>query len=171
MRGTSMTMNDIFGQDPGNGKPRSIRLKRIKAVYETMTIKEDVQHYLQPLTRYISPEQVFDTFQFLRQETKEYFFALHLDGKNRICCIDEISVGSLNQSIVHPREVFKTALLSSAAAIILLHNHPTGDPTPSREDLVITRRINEAGELLGVKVLDHIIIGDSFVSFVNQGLL
>jgi len=94
-----------------------------------------------------------------------------LDGKNRICCIDEASVGSLNQSIVHPREVFKTALLSSAAAIILLHNHPAGDPTLSSEDLEITRRLREAGEIIDVKVLDHIIIGDGFFSFVTQGLM
>jgi DNA repair protein RadC len=146
-------------------------LKQIKAVYETLTIKEEVDRHLRPFTRYITPEQVFETFSFLRHETKEYFFTIHLDGKNRICCVDEVSVGSLNQSIVHPREVFKTALLSSAAAIILLHNHPSGDPTPSKEDLEITRRINEAGDLLCVKLLDHIIVGNSFFSFVGSGLL
>ncbi len=97
--------------------------------------------------------------------------ALHLDGKNRLCCLDIISVGSLNQSIVHPRETFKTALLSSAAAIILVHNHPTGDPTPSREDLEITRRLREAGDLLGVRVLDHVIIGETYTSFADRGML
>lgn len=152
-------------------KSRTIKLKQIRAVYETLTIKEEDAHYLKPMTRFSAPEQVFNTFSFLRQETKEYFYTLHLDGKNRVCCVDEVSVGSLNQSIVHPREVFKTALLSSAAAIILLHNHPTGDPNPSREDIEITRRLKEAGDILGVKVLDHVIIGDSFVSFVERGLL
>ena len=166
-----MTIDTLFGQKQIPAKPRTIKLKQIKAVYETLTIKEEHNRYLRPFTRYNSPEQVFDTFNFLRHETKEYFFAIHLDGKNRICCIDEVSVGSLNQSIVHPREVYKTALLSSAAALILLHNHPTGDPIPSREDLEITRRLKEAGDLLGVKLLDHIIIGDSFLSFVSQGLL
>ena len=166
-----MTAATLFGGEEVPGKPRRIRLKQIKAVYETLTIKEEVNLYLRPFTRYNSAEQVFDTFSFLRRETKEYFFAVHLDGKNRICCIDEVSVGSLNQSIVHPREVFKTALLSSAAALILLHNHPTGDPTPSREDIEITRRLKEAGDLIGVKILDHVIIGDSFLSFVNIGLL
>ena len=126
---------------------------------------------MQPFTRYTSPEQVFNTFSFLRHETKEYFFSIHLDGKNRICCVDEVSVGSLNQSLVVARELYKTALLSSAAAIIVLHNHPTGDPTPSREDIEITRRLKEAGDIIGVKLLDHIIIGDSFVSFVGNGLL
>ena len=126
---------------------------------------------MQPFTRYTAPEQVFNSFQFLRRETKEYFYAMHLDGKNRICCVDEVSIGSLNQSIVHPRELFKTALLSSASAIILLHNHPTGDPSPSREDIEITKRLKDAGEMIGVRILDHIIIGDSFVSFVERGLL
>jgi DNA repair protein RadC len=166
-----MTIETIFGQEQVPAKPRTIKLKQIKAVYETLVIREELSCYLRPFTRYTSPEQVFDTFSFLRQETKEYFFAIHLDGKNRICCVDEVSVGSLNQSIVHPREVFKTALLSSAAAIILLHNHPTGDPTPSREDIDITRRLKKTGELIGIKVLDHIIIGDSYLSFVSQGLL
>lgn len=166
-----MTIETLFGEGQLPRKPRTIKLKKIRAVYEKMVIKEEPHGYLQPFTRYNSPEQVFDTFGFLRQETKEYFFTIHLDGKNRISCVDEVSVGSLNQSIVHPREVFKTALLSSAAAIILLHNHPTGDPTPSREDIEITRRLKEAGELIGVKLLDHIIIGDTYVSFVSKGLL
>ncbi|RNC64160.1 MAG: hypothetical protein ED859_18685, partial [Desulfuromonadales bacterium] len=121
--------------------------------------------------RITSPEQIWEMFSYLRRETKEYFIAAHVDGKNRIVCIDQISVGSLNQSIVHPRETFKSALLSSAAAIILIHNHPTGDPAPSREDMEITRRLKDAGELLGIKVLDHIIIGDTYTSFVSQGLL
>lgn len=166
-----MTAGKVFADKPVSAKPKTIKLKQIKAVYETLAIKEEHNQYLKPFTRFTSPEQVFDTFSFLRQETKEYFYSIHLDGKNRICCVDEVSVGSLNQSVVHPREVFKTALLSSAAAIILLHNHPSGDPTPSREDMEITRRLREVGELIGVKVLDHIIIGDSFVSFVSQALL
>jgi len=166
-----MTIETMFGQVQVPAKPRTLKIKQIRAVYETLAIKEEVNHYLQPFTRYTSPEQVFDTFSFLRRETKEYFFAIHLDGKNRICCVDEVSVGSLNQSVVHPREVFKTALLSSAASLILVHNHPTGDSTPSSEDIAITRRLKEAGEIIGVKLLDHIIIGDSYLSFVSQGLL
>ena len=167
-----MTIKTLFGEEQVPGKPRKLKIKTIKAVYETMTIKEEVSQYLQPFTRYTSPNQVFNTFNFLKHETKEYFFAIHLDGKNRICCVDEVSVGSLNQSLVVAREVFKTALLSSAAAIIILHNHPTGDPTPSSEDIAITRRLKEAGEIIGVKVLDHIILGtEGFVSFVERGLL
>lgn len=166
-----MTVDILFGTKHNQKKPRTIRFKQIRAVFETLTIKEEVNQYLQPFTKYCSPQQVFTTFSFLRQETKEYFFAIHLDGKNRICCIDEISVGSLNQSIVHPREVFKSALLSSAAAIIILHNHPTGDTKPSREDIEITRRLKETGEVIGVRLLDHIVIGDNYASFVEMGLM
>lgn len=123
--------------------------------------------------RFTSPEQVYRHYHFsLRDRRKEYFMALLLDGKNRILKEVRVSEGSLNQSIVHPREVFSPAVRESAAAIILVHNHPSGDPAPSREDREITRRLKEAGELMGVKVLDHIIIGDGgFVSFTALGLL
>lgn len=125
------------------------------------------------LERFTAPAQVFEHFHMeFRDRRKEYFLALLLDGKNRIMKRVQISEGSLNQSIVHPREVFSPAVRESAAAIILVHNHPTGDPTPSREDIEITRRLKEAGDLMGVKVLDHIIIGDgTFLSFTAQGLL
>lgn len=167
-----MTVDGLFGPiEIAAPKPKSIRFKTIKAVYETLTVKEGIGDYLRPNTRYTSSSQVFDTFSFLQHETKEYFLALHLDGKNRIICIDMVSSGSLNQSIVHPRETFKTALLSSAAAIILMHNHPTGDPTPSPEDIEITKRLKEAGDILGIRILDHIIIGSTYYSFTERGLL
>jgi DNA repair protein RadC len=123
--------------------------------------------------RFTSPDQVYRHYHYtFRDRRKEYFMALLLDGKNRIMREVRISEGSLNQSIVHPREVFNPAVRDSAAALILVHNHPSGDPTPSREDREITRRLKEAGELMGVKVLDHIIIGDGdFVSFTAQGML
>lgn len=167
-----MTIDTLFGPEETTApKPRSIKFKTIKAVYETLTVQEGVGGYLSPKIRYTSPTQIFDTFGFLEYETKEYFIALHLDGKNRILAVDICSVGSLNQSIVHPREVFKTALLSSAAAIILMHNHPSGDPTPSSEDLEVTRRLREAGALLGIKVLDHLVIGSTYYSFVERGVI
>lgn len=128
---------------------------------------------LEHLERFTSPRQVFDYFHFeLRDCRKEYFLVLLLDGKNRIIRRVQVSEGSLNQSIVHPREVFKPAVRESAAALILVHNHPTGDPTPSQEDLAITRRLKEAGEIMGIRVLDHIIIGDGeYLSFVERGVL
>lgn len=167
-----MTIDTLFGPEEVQApKPRPIKFKTIKAVYETITVHDHIIDYLKPNTRYTSASQVFDTFSFLRHETKEYFIALHLDGKNRIVAIDIVSIGSLNQSIVHPRELFKTALLSSAAAVILMHNHPTGDPTPSTEDLEVTRRLREAGDMIGIRVLDHIIIGDTYYSFAERGHL
>ncbi len=128
---------------------------------------------MEMLERFTTPAQVFEFFHHeMRDARKEQFLVLLLDGKNRIIRKVLISEGSLNQSIVHPREVFAPAVRESAAAVIFIHNHPTGDPTPSREDREITRRLCEAGEILGIKVLDHIIIGDgSYVSFVETGNL
>ena len=168
-----MTITTLFGtEEITTSKPRTIKFKTIKAVYENITVSEDITNYIKAGTRYTAPRQVFDTFSFLMKETKEMFLTLHLDGKNRIIVMDLVSIGSLNQSIVHPREVFKTALLSNAAAIILVHQHPTGDPSPSTEDIAITRRLKEAGEIMGIKILDHIIVGDGeYLSFVERGLL
>jgi DNA repair protein RadC len=167
-----VTIETLFGKETITSKPRTIKFKQIKAVYETLAVREDIEAYLKTGQRYTAPRQVSDTFQFLMKETKEQFITLHLDGKNRIICMDVVSIGSLNQSIVHPREVFKTACISNAAAIICLHQHPSGDPTPSSEDIAITRRLKEAGEIMGIKLLDHIIIGqDEYLSFVERGLL
>jgi DNA repair protein RadC len=128
---------------------------------------------LEHLDRFTSPGQVFEYFHHeFRDHRKEHFLVLLLDGKNRIIRRVQISEGSLNQSIVHPREVFAPAVKESAAAVILVHNHPTGDPAPSTEDIAITRRLKEAGDIMGIKVLDHIIVGDGeYVSFVERGLI
>jgi len=156
---------------PGTTESRkTIRMLAVKAVYERQVIRENAPEYL-TTKRFTSPEQIYEAFCELRQETREHFITLHLDCKNRIICFDRVSVGSLNQCVVHPREVFKAAALSSAASILLMHNHPTADPTPSREDIAITRRLKEAGELLGILVLDHIIIGDGYYSFAEHGAI
>lgn len=108
----------------------------------------------------------------MRYYKKEYFKIILLDTKNNIKKVSEISVGSLNSSIVHPREVFSEAVLNTASSIILVHNHPSGESEPSHEDIVLTNRLDECGKILGVKVLDHIIIGDGvFYSFKEEGLL
>ena len=102
----------------------------------------------------------------------EQFGILMLDSKNRVLRIKLLSVGSLNSTIVHPREVFREAAAAAAAAIILFHNHPSGDPTPSRDDVVLTRRLVEAGELMGIDVLDHVILADTrYFSFKEAGRL
>jgi DNA repair protein RadC len=103
---------------------------------------------------------------------REHFRVILLNTKNQVLAVETISIGILNSSLVHPREVFKRAVQHSAAAVILLHNHPSGDPAPSAEDLEITRRLSEAGKLIGIEVLDHIIIGDHvFVSLKDKSLL
>jgi DNA repair protein RadC len=106
----------------------------------------------------------------LAEERHEQFYAVLLDNKHRKLKDIRISQGSLTASIVHPREVYLPVIRESAAAVIFVHNHPSGDPTPSREDLEITRRLREVGELVGVRVLDHIVIGKGkYVSFVDDG--
>ena len=117
-----MTIETLFGAETVASKPRTIKFKQIKAIYETLIVKEEITDYLKTGQKYITPSQVYETFSFLMHETKEMFIRLHLDGKNRIICMDLVSIGSLNQSIVHPRELFKTACLSNAAAIICVHN-------------------------------------------------
>jgi len=102
---------------------------------------------------------------------KEQFHVLLLDGKNRLIKDVRISEGSLTASLVHPREVFVPVIEESAAAIILVHNHPSGDPTPSAEDMAITDRLRKVGDLMGVSVLDHVVIGEGrYVSFADEGL-
>lgn len=102
----------------------------------------------------------------------EQFRALLLDGKHRLIGDVLVSQGTLTSSPVHPREVFHAAIRSKAAAIVLMHNHPSADPSPSADDLEITRRLCEAGDLVGIRVVDHVIVGkDTFVSFSDRGLL
>ena len=108
----------------------------------------------------------------MRYLTKEHFKIAILDTKNQILSIENISVGTLNASIVHPRDVFKVAIKRNANSIILIHNHPSGDTTPSSEDINITNRLIDAGSLLGIRVLDHIIIGDNtFRSLKEENLI
>jgi DNA repair protein RadC len=118
-------------------------------------------------------QQVFDHFGIrLGNAHQEMFFTLVLDNKHRLISEVLISMGTLNQSLVHAREVFAPAIEQRAAAIILVHNHPSGDPQPSTQDINITKRLVEVGELVGIKVLDHIVIGqDKYFSFVDEDLM
>ncbi len=107
----------------------------------------------------------------MRRLDKEQFRVVLLNTKNRMVGVELVSVGSLNESIVHPREIFKPAVRKSAAAVILAHNHPSGDPSPSPEDVDVTRRLIEAGRILGIEVLDHIVVGEErFVSMREAGV-
>lgn len=120
-----------------------------------------------------SPQDVMNLMsEQLRYLQKEHFVCLFLNTKNHVIAEETLSMGSLNGSIVHPREVFRAAIKRSSAAIICVHNHPSGDPTPSTDDIEVTQRLVEAGQLLGIEVLDHVIIGDQrFVSLKQEGLV
>ncbi|AEI44970.1 RadC family protein [Paenibacillus mucilaginosus] len=108
----------------------------------------------------------------LRYLQKEHFVCLFLNTKNHVIGRETLSMGSLNASIVHPREVFRSAIKRSSASIVCAHNHPSGDPTPSPEDIALTRRLAEAGEIVGIEVLDHLVIGDQrFVSLKELGYM
>lgn len=108
----------------------------------------------------------------LKGKKKEHFLALLLDTRGQLIKISEISIGSLDSSIVHPREVFKEAISASAASVVFAHNHPSGVPEPSEDDVKLTERLAETGEVMGIEVLDHIIISDNnYVSLKREGLL
>jgi DNA repair protein RadC len=108
----------------------------------------------------------------MRHLREERFVCLFLNTKNQVIGRETLSVGSLNASIVHPREVFRAAIRRSSASILCAHNHPSGDPTPSAEDILLTRRLTEAGELIGIEVLDHLVIGDNrFISLKETGCM
>lgn len=118
------------------------------------------------------PEAALPLLQDMLGLPKEHFRALYLNSKKRLIKCETISIGDLNSSVVHPREVFRSAIAHNADSLILAHNHPSGDPTPSSSDLESTKALVEAGQLLRISVVDHIIIGDgSYVSLRRQGLL
>jgi len=120
-----------------------------------------------------SPQDVADIFiPLLRDELKEKFILVCLNSANKIISYEIISVGNLNSSVVHPREVFKAAIDHRSASIILLHNHPSGNPEPSNEDIAITKKMVESGKILDILVFDHIIIaGNTYTSFVERRLI
>jgi len=123
-----------------------------------------------PLIR--GPESVYELTHDIRRSNREHFVGFYLNSRNQVLRREIISIGSLNASIVHPREVFVPAIAVSAASLILAHNHPSGDATPSEEDLAITRRIHEAGRLLGIELLDHVVVArEAYMSFKERRLL
>lgn len=119
-----------------------------------------------------SPGDVFDYLSDMRFLDKEYFVVFFLNTKNEVISKETLGIGSLNACIVHPREVFKSAIRHGAAAIICAHNHPSGDTTPSPEDIQLTRRLVESGQLIGIEMMDHLVVGAGrFVSIKEQGLI
>ena len=137
-------------------------------------VKERVGSY--ELPREIrSPGEAYNAVRVttnVQAEAQEVFGILILNTKNRIVAVHEISRGTLNSSMAHPREVFKPAILHNAASIICFHNHPSGDPEPSREDVELTKRLVEAGKIMGIEVFDHIVVGDEgYVSLKERGVM
>lgn len=105
-------------------------------------------------------------------DEREHFIAFLLDGRNRIKGYAEISIGTLNAAIVHPRDVFRPAIVFAAAAVVIVHNHPSGDPQPSAEDFAVTTRLREVGQLVGIPILDHVVVGEGrYFSFLERGVL
>ncbi len=130
-------------------------------------------HRWEPGQALQSSEAVFQHFRaLLEKEKRELFYVVLLNNKNKKLRDVKISEGSLTASLVHPREVYHPVIRESAAAVIFVHNHPSGDPAPSREDIEITRRLKEVGEVIGVRVLDHVVIGhERYFSFSDRGML
>lgn len=166
----------------GNLSPRSTRRPRpakpqtgqhVYAIprYRVMLVKESLARpspvrIMDSQTAYRLLVPLFDGLD------REHFMVVGLDAKHAVIGVNTVSIGSVTLSIVHPREVFKPAILMNANAVILAHNHPSGDATPSQEDRALTRRLKDAGELLGITVLDHVVLGDGrYYSFADHGTL
>lgn len=166
IRGLIHTTPQELMQIKGVGKSKACALiasAELNKRFAATAFKEDV--------RISSAREVADLFmEDLRFQKKEYFKTLLLDTKGKIIHVDQVSVGGLAMAPVHPREVFASAIKRSAASIIMIHNHPSGDPFPSGEDDILTARLVEAGKLVGIVVQDHIIIGDGeYYSYAGMG--
>ncbi|WP_233254318.1 RadC family protein [Salipaludibacillus keqinensis] len=152
----------------GIGEAKAVQVKA------ALELGRRVQQF-QAEDRYVirSPEDVSQyMMEEMRHLNQEHFICLYLNTKNQVIHKQTIFIGSLNASIVHPREVFKEAFRYSAASIVCLHNHPSGDPAPSQEDIDVTKRLSESGKMLGIDLLDHVIIGDQrFCSLKEKGYL
>ncbi|UCH42182.1 MAG: DNA repair protein RadC [Dehalococcoidales bacterium] len=144
---------------------------QIKAAFELANRLEDMtQPGEQPVVK--TPDEVVNLVKGrLKGKKKEYFLALLLDTRGQLIKISEVSIGSLDSSIVHPREAFQEAISASAASVVFVHNHPSGNPEPSEDDIKLTERLNQAGEIIGIDVLDHIIFSDKkHLSLKSRGL-
>lgn len=141
-------------------------------IYSVELVRESAKVY--DLDKVInSPERAYDVIEEvlkLSSKTKEHLVMMSLNTKNEVVGLHTIHIGSVNASIVHPREILQQAILNNATSFMIFHNHPSGDPSPSREDIDVTKRLAEAGTIIGIQLLDHIIIGTNrFVSLKEKG--
>lgn len=157
-------MKTAIAQD----QPRGYKIPR----YTISLVKEATSPF-HAQTRCQSSEDVYRYFKDIcADQDREHLYALFLDTKHAPIGLNHVAMGTLNTTIVHPREVFKCAILLNAACLVIVHNHPSGDPSPSQEDRILTTRIADAGQLLGITLLDHVVIGNGrYFSFADHGLL
>lgn len=160
----NQTIMDVCNKD--NTPAKRVNIVSIKMVREG-SILYNIRKINSPLDALALGKQ------FLEDADREELIACCMDAKNQPISINVVSVGSLNSSIVHPREVFKVAILSNAASILVFHNHPSGDISPSTDDINVTNRLKEAGKIIGIELLDHIIIGseNKYCSLKEKGVL
>lgn len=163
----NLSVND-FSKIKGIGKVKAITVLAALELGKRLAEAPSIER-----KKITSPQDVVNVFMpRFRYEKKEHFIVVLLDTKNHILATPVVSVGCLNSSIVHPREVFREAIVHFAAAMILVHNHPSGDPMPSKEDIHVTHKLIEAGNLMDIKVIDHIIIGDNcYISLKEERLI
>lgn len=151
---------------PGIGPQKAKQLKAVFDLSKALLLPDDTSVTIQ------SPADIHLHFKYMALLEHESFVGCYLSTKNRVVHFEEVSKGTLNTSLVHPREFFAPAIRLKCASVIAIHNHPSGDCTASREDIDITKRLAEAGRLLGIELLDHVVIGSGkFVSFKEKGLL
>ncbi|MCL6598482.1 RadC family protein [Alicyclobacillus macrosporangiidus] len=141
---------------PGIGRAKALQIAAAVELGRRI-VRGPARSRLQIRSAEDAAEYVMDRLRHLK---KEHFMVLHLDTKHCVIGEEVVSIGSLDASIVHPREIFKPAVKRSASAVLCVHNHPSGDPTPSPEDIAVTKRLCQAGALLGIDMLDHIVVGD-----------
>lgn len=145
------------------------------STYSIRVVKESGGRYNLDNKRINSPQnavKIFNEVFEMDSRAEEILALMTLDTKNKVTGMFIVSQGSINESVVHPREVYKRALLQNASQIIIAHNHPSGEPNPSKEDINITKRLGEAGKLIGIDMLDHIIIGDGkYISLKDKGII
>lgn len=149
---------------------------KLTTIVEITRIRQEVRDPDVALetTHITSPEDAFCVAKrFIQDDDREVFLVILLNTKNRVIAVHRAHVGSINSSVVHPREIFKSAILNNATSLIVSHQHPSGDPHPSREDIEVTERLVEVGRIVGIQLLDHIIVGagEEFVSLKAQGVL
>lgn len=145
-------------------------------LYNYKIIREKSETYYDGRKSLNNPDDAAKLFKEYYEENfdmdKEHFSVIMVDTKNKMIGINLVSMGTINQTITHPREVFRPAVMASANSIFLCHNHPSGDPTPSKEDINTTKRLKEAGKILGIELLDHIILGDNrHESLLEKGMI